>query len=697
MTTAIADPLEGLVRLSRVLGSDSRLVQPGGGNTSIKLGDALLVKGSGTDLRTIGPDGFTRLSLPRLAALAEADAMSDAEMMRFMASCMLADGPAPSVETPLHSLLPHRVIAHTHDVATMSLTNVPDGVAERLVRELFEGEIVHVPYSRPGFPLARAVSDMVNDIPAGATGLALAHHGLVVWGEDAEGVHRRLLRVVAKIDGYVEVYGRGRLNGFAALASPRRTPDDTPAGSRPRGVAAGAAGAPDRDHRHRLAEIVLPAVRGALRAADRVILHFDDGEDILAALADERARSLTERGVATPEHILRAGRLPVWLELDLSASADALAAQVHAQLEAARGAYEAYHERHAAPGEPPLGDWAKVVLVPGLGLITAFGDKRSAVTANLCYRATLAAIGGAEAVATFESLSEADVFEFEHWPLERRKVEEAAARERATRELPRRVVVVIGGASGIGKAAARRFVEEGAHVVVADLDGGAATAVAEELTERYAGKIVAAAVDVRDDASLDAVFGRAVLEFGGLDCLFYTAGLAPRFAPITEARREDLLHQLEVHYLGAVAAIGRAATIMRRQGTGGSIVASVSKAAIVPGREAVAYGGSKAALLQALRVAAVELGGDGIRVNAINADQVDTPLFRQFVRERAASRGVTEQDQLEVYRRRNLMGAGLIPAEAVADLAVALAGERFRFTTGDILTVDGGLPEAFPR
>jgi rhamnose utilization protein RhaD (predicted bifunctional aldolase and dehydrogenase)/NAD(P)-dependent dehydrogenase (short-subunit alcohol dehydrogenase family) len=697
MTTPIADPLEGLVRLSRVLGSDSRLVQPGGGNTSIKLGDALLVKGSGTDLRTIGPDGFTRLSLPRLAALADADAMSDAEMMRFMASCMLADGPAPSVETPLHSLLPHRVVAHTHDVATMSLTNVPDGVAERLVRELFEGEIVHVPYSRPGFPLARAVSDMVNDIPAGATGLALAHHGLVVWGDDAEEVHRRLLRIVAKIDGYVEVYGRGRLNGFAALASPRRTPDDTPAGSRPRGVAAGAAGAAARDRRHRLAEIVLPAVRGALRAADRVILHFDDGEDILAALADERARSLTQRGMATPEHILRAGRLPVWLELDQSASADPLAGQVRAQLEAARGAYEAYHERHAAPGERPLGDWAKVMLVPGLGLITAFGDKRSAVTANLCYRATLAAIGGAEAVATFESLSEADVFEFEHWPLERRKVEEAAARERATRELPRHVVVVIGGASGIGKAAARRFVEEGAHVVVADLDGAAATAVAEELTERYAGKIVAAAVDVRDDASLDAVFGRAVLEFGGLDCLFYTAGLAPRFAPITEARREDLLHQLEVHYLGAVAAIGRAATIMRRQGTGGSIVASVSKAAIVPGREAVAYGGSKAALLQALRVAAVELGGDGIRVNAINADQVDTPLFRQFVRERAASRGVTEQEQLEVYRRRNLMGAGLIPAEAVADLAVALAGDRFRFTTGDILTVDGGLPEAFPR
>ena len=202
---------------------------------------------------------------------------------------------------------------------------------------------------------------------------------------------------------------------------------------------------------------------------------------------------------------------------------------------------------------------------------------------------------------------------------------------------------------------------------------------------------------MRDDSSLDALFRQAVLEFGGLDCLFYTAGLPPRFAPITEIRREDLQRQLEVHYLGAVAAIGRAAAIMRRQGLGGSIVASVSKAALVPGRDAVAYGGSKAALLQALRVAAVELGGDGIRVNAINADQIETPLFLQFVKERAASRGVSVEEQLAVYRSRNLLGATLIPPEAVADIAVLLASDRFRFTTGDILTVDGGLPEAFPR
>jgi NAD(P)-dependent dehydrogenase (short-subunit alcohol dehydrogenase family) len=428
-----------------------------------------------------------------------------------------------------------------------------------------------------------------------------------------------------------------------------------------------------------------------------VILHFDDAEDVMASLAGERVPELVRRGMATPEHLLRAGRLPVWLDLDSAAPPDQIAELVRSRVAAARAEYEEYHGRHAGAGERPLDDWAKVVLAPGLGLITAFTDKRNAVTANRCYRASLEAILNAEAVDRFQFIPEKDVFEFEHWPLERRKIEEQTARERATKLLPRHIVVVIGGGSGIGRAAARRFAEEGAHVVVADLDADTSEAVAAEVAIKHPGQAVSAAVDVRDDASLDALFRQTVLEFGGLDCLFYTAGLPPRFAPITEIRREDLQRQLEVHYLGAVAAIGRAGEVMQRQGLGGSIVASVSKAALVPGRDAVAYAGSKAALLQALRVAAVELGADGIRVNAINADQVETPLFLQFAKERAASRGVSLEEQLKAYRSRNLMGATLIPPEAVADVAVLLASDRFRFTTGDILTVDGGLPDAFPR
>ena len=680
------DPLDQLVHLSHLIGQDTRLVQPGGGNTSIKQGDTLLVKGSGTDLRTITPDGFTRLSLSRLAALREADTMTDADMMRFMAGCMVAEGPAPSVETPLHALLPYRVIAHTHDVATMSLTNIPDAKAEELVRKLFDWRIVYVPYARPGFPLAQAVGQMVGgtegrmggEIPTDAIGLTLAHHGLVVWGDDAEECYARIVEVTGRMDEYLTA---------------KRRPSLRP--SAPPSIRASAS--PPLRHSAAVAELVLPVIRGALSKPERVILHYDIADDLVDSLADKKMPELVRRGMATPEHLLRAGRLPLWLDVDSEASADGVVDGIRGQLEVARAEYEEYHQRNAAAGERPLDDWAKVVLVPGLGLVTAFTDKRNAVTANLCYRATLEAITNAEALDHFEFIPERDVYEFERWPLERRKIEEQVAREKATKLLPRHVAVIIGGGSGIGAAAARRFAEEGAHVVVADLDGAMSEGVAREVASKFPGRAVGAAADVRSDASLDELFRRAVLEFGGLDCLFYTAGLPPRFASVTEIKREDLQRQLEVHYLGAVAAIGRAAAIMRRQGLGGSIVASVSKAALVPGRDAVAYGGSKAALLQALRVAAVELGGDGIRVNAINADQIETPLFLQFVRERAASRGVTMEEQLALYRSRNLMGATLIPPEAVADLAVLLASDRFRYTTGDILTVDGGLPEAFPR
>jgi NAD(P)-dependent dehydrogenase (short-subunit alcohol dehydrogenase family) len=515
---------------------------------------------------------------------------------------------------------------------------------------------------------------MVERIPPDAIGMTLAHHGLVVFGDDARQCYTRLVEVAACIEQYLAARRRGR-QVLGAARGPVPPPEE----------------------RRRRAEVVLPAVRGALGAADRVILHYDDAEDLLTTLAAERTRELVSRGMATPEHLLRAGRLPIWLDIDPDQPADAVVAETRAQVASQRAEYEAYHRRHAGPGERPLDDWAKVVLVPGVGVITAFSDKQSARTANLCYRAGLESMINAEAVDRFQFVPEKDVFEFEHWPLERRKVEEAIAQERATKLLPRHVVVVIGGGSGIGLAAAERFAGAGAHVMVADLDQGATEGAVTGLLTRFPGRVIGIPVDVRDDASLDALFLRTVLEFGGLDCLFYTAGLPPRFAAITAIRREDLQRQLEVHYLGAVAAIGRAAAIMRRQGLGGSIVASVSKAAVVPGKDAVAYAGSKAALLQALRVAAVELGSDGIRVNAINADQIETPLFLQFVRERAAGRGVTIEEQLETYRRRNLMGASLIPAEAVADIAVLLASEKFRYTTGGFLTVDGGLPEAFPR
>ncbi|MDN5849079.1 MAG: SDR family oxidoreductase [Nitrococcus sp.] len=678
-----ADALEQVVHLSHLIGADARLVQPGGGNTSVKIvvpnkhgadEARLLVKGSGTDLRTIDRSGFAALSLAELSELREQETMTDAEMMAFMAHCMVdPNAPAPSVETPLHSILPYTVIAHTHDVATMSLTNLADPVAERLIREIFEEKIFYAPYVRPGFPLARAVSQIAGDIPANAIGMTLAHHGLVVWGQDAEETYQRLRTTVGRIDEYLATCRRGK-RILGAVAKPELSVEQ----------------------RHRRAIGLLPVIRGALGSGPRVILHFDDSDEIRSRLTN-RFRAASQRGMTTPEHILRAGRLPVWLDLDLDACDEHITRCAREQLAAAHQQYLAYHERQARADLAPLSDWAKVVLVPGLGMVTAFKDKNSALTANTCYRAGMESIENAEAAGGFRFLSDEQVFEFEYWPLERRKVDAAIQRELSQQLLPRHVVVIIGGASGIGLAAAHRFAQEGANVVVADLDEAAAQRVAEDVAREHPGTVTAAAVDVREDASIAALMDRAVLEYGGLDCLFYTAGRAPRFASVLDVERTDLVQQLEVHYLGAVMAVRAAARVMVRQGIGGSIVASVSKAAIAPARDAVAYGASKAALMQALRVAAIELGQHGIRVNAINADQIDTPMFRQFVAERARGSGVTIEEQLERYRTRNAMGVSLIPAQAVADMAVLLASRKFAFTTGDILTIDGGLPDAFPR
>ena len=390
----------------------------------------------------------------------------------------------------------------------MSLTNVGDGTAERLVTELFEGAIVYVPYVRPGFPLARAVGELATRIPSGAEGLALAHHGLVVWGDDAESCEKRLTRVVGRIDEYLQSARRGR-----RLGSSGRT-------------------GPSAEERLRRAELLLPVVRGALSLPERVVLHFDDGADVLAALDRSDMPELVHRGMATPEHLLRAGRLPLWLPLDRAAPDETLVAETGRLLAEARDEYEAYHRRHAATGQPPLHDWAKVILVPGLGMITAFNDKRGAVTANLCYRAVLETIENAEAVDRFEFLPEADVFEFEHWPLERRKLEEQiAARPRDPAASP-----ADRGRDRWGEryrqAAARRDSRKRAPTWWWPTSTRAARRSRRpELAAEFPGRAIGVAVDVRDDASLDALFRRAVLEFGGLDCLFYTAGAAAALRP----------------------------------------------------------------------------------------------------------------------------------------------------------------------
>jgi len=673
------DAIAQLVYLSNLIGRDSRLVQRGGGNTSVKLpepdlfdqqAEALVVKGSGTDLRTIDAGGFTHLYLDRLAGLRTRGAIDDAEMLELMRAAMLYPGrdPLPSVETPLHSLLPFRFIAHTHDVATLSLSDTPS--AEDNVMRAFGDEVAFLPYARPGFPLAKLVAERYAERPPdGAVALVLEKHGLVVWGDEAKGCYENLVRVISKAEEFV-----AERAGERAIFGDLKT--EPLQDSEPRALAAKA----------------LPALRGALAQEGwRPVLTWDGGDETLDDIGRERFAEVAVCGVMTPEHILRAGVLPLVLHPGLTVQPDAVPDILR---ESVRQARAVYVKRVARRGHrTPIADDIKTVLVPGLGAFYAGADRRAALTAQECYRATLEVMRSAEAVESFAFLSEADATDMEYWPLERRKVEEV----RASRPpLDGKVALVVGGASGIGKAASERLAGDGAHIAIADLDSDGAAAVVREINATRPDRAVSLRVDVTDPASVAEMVGETVLHFGGLDVLFYSPGVAPDYAPVVDMPDDEVEEKLRVHYQGAVSATREAARVMVEQRLGGRLIYNASKAAFAPGEGFAAYGASKAALVHYVRNAASELGKHGITANYINADAVETPLFRALVRIRAEQSGRSEDEVLESYAQRSILRHAMVPPDAVADAVAWLASERAAYTTGCVITVGGG-HEAFPR
>ena len=706
--------IEQVVYLSNLIGADLSLVQPGGGNTSVKLEEedlfgcrvlSLVVKGSGTDLRTIDAGGFTHLYTDRLAVLKQKDAISDEQMMHLMRVCMIlpdAD-PLPSVETPLHSLLPQRFVAHTHDVATLSLTDTPS--AAEHVRRVYSDDVAFLEYARPGVPLAKRLAERFPDgPPPGAKALVMEKHGLAVWGETARECYETLGVVIRKAEEYVAERARGkRVFGREATirgqASPRQDGE-----------------------RRDVAAAILPAIRGELmRGGWRCVLHLDDSPEMVAAISDEGFAEVAARGVMTPEHILRAGMRPLVVPLrmadavavgakhsEISSTADSHpASQTTSDSKDEPGAsplqrsvrdsirefgktYTAYADRH---GVQPIPDYPKTIVIPGAGIVFAGKDRRDAMIAADCYRATMQVMASAEAVERFEFLSETDACEMEYWPLERRKIEES---EKTRGDLEGKVALVIGAASGIGRAAALRFAEEGAHIAACDLDHEGAAAVAAAINGRTAERAVGLVLDVSHSKSMETAVREAVLHFGGIDVMFYSAGVAPQLQSVTEMTDDEVEQQLAVHYRGAVAATREVSKAMLTQGTGGRLVYNTSKAAFAPGEGAAAYGASKAALVHYVRNVANELGRHGITANYINADAVDTPLFRSLLAQRAKAAGLSEKEMLARYAERSALREALVPAEAVADAALWLASDRSAHTTGCVITVGGGA-EGMPR
>ncbi|MBI2468724.1 MAG: bifunctional rhamnulose-1-phosphate aldolase/short-chain dehydrogenase, partial [Candidatus Rokubacteria bacterium] len=651
----------------------------GGGNTSVKLTEpdlrgrpvrVLRVKGSGSDLKSIARKDFPGVRLDDVLPLLEREDMGDQEMVDYLARCLQEpNAPRPSIETLLHGFLPFEAVIHTHADAIVALTNTERG--HEVVREVFGKDAVSIPYRRPGFRLSREVADAVR-ANAAARGVLLEKHGLITWGATLKEAYLGTIDLVTRGEERLRDAARGR-RAFGPPAVP----------------------VPDADTRRAVATAIAPVLRGLIGRDRRVILRFDDAPDVLELVSAPEAARLTQVGPATPDHTVLTKRLPCFVPLAETAAPEAVIAALRPAIETFARGYAAYFETHRFEGATLADPYPRVILLPGLGMFTSGKDARTAAIVADIYRHTAWVLRAASAVGPYASLTSAEAFGVEYWPLELYKLTLAPPEK----ELARRITLVTGGASGIGRAVARRLAREGAHVVVGDLDEEGAARVAHEIvTELGPARALGVHMDVTSEEGVQDGLLAAVETYGGLDIVVSNAGIA-HSAPIDAMALADWERSFAVNARGHFLVTREAFRVLKAQGLGGSLVFVATKNVMSPGKDFAAYSAAKAAEAQLAKVAAIEGGPYGIRVNIVNPDAVfrDSGLWSDEVRrERARAQGIAVDQLEEFYRKRNLLGVSVLP-EDVAEAVLFLASDRAAKTTGCTLTVDGGVRDAFPR
>jgi rhamnose utilization protein RhaD (predicted bifunctional aldolase and dehydrogenase)/NAD(P)-dependent dehydrogenase (short-subunit alcohol dehydrogenase family) len=652
----VSEDLALRVYSSRLLGVESRLVQHGGGNTSLKTTladvfgapvDVLCVKGSGWDLGDIEPEGLPAVRMGPLLDLRRLNSLSDEAMVDAQRGALISSSaPNPSVETLLHAWIPERYIDHTHANAVLSLTDQPDG--EALCLDLYGERLALVSYCMPGFSLAQLAAGVFEAHPK-AEGMVLLKHGIFTWGESAQIAYERMIEHVSRAEA--------RLTAGVRTLVQVRLPKIAP-----------------------LSEIA-PAVRGALAEAlgdgrfRRVVLEHRASPALLAFAGGEAVARDAQAGPVTPDHVIRIKPWPLILPAPTTGDEAGFAQAARAAVADYADRYRAYFERHnatATPKKTMLDPWPRWVLVPGVGLFGAGASRKEAAVAADVAETTAKTITAAEAIGRFESITEADLFDMEYWSLEQAKLGKAKPLS-----LAGQAVAVTGGGGTIGAAIATAFAAQGAAVAVLDRDGPAAERTAKAV------KGLAITCDVTDAAQVSAAFQRIAETFGGLDILVSNAGAAFTGA-IGEVDDAVLRESFELNFFAHQSAAQAAVRIMRRQTSGGALLFNVSKQAVNPGPDFGPYGLAKAATLSLMRQYAVEYGAAGIRSNAVNADRIRSGLLTdEMVTRRSAARGVSERN----YLSGNLLGRE-VAAEDVAQAFVSLAlAEK---TTAAVLTVDGG-------
>ncbi len=679
-----------LLYRSNLLGSDKRITNFGGGNTSAKVmmpdplsgtdTEVLWVKGSGGDIGSMKLDGFATLYQDKLDALRKLyrGVEHEDEMVGYLPHCTFNLNPrASSIDTPLHAYVPRSHVDHVHPDAIIAIAAAKDG--EKLTNDIFGDDIGWLPWKRPGYELGLWLGDFCKNNPD-ARGVVLGSHGLFTWADTAEECYAVTLEIINKAIGWLskknsatKAFGGER---HSALSAPQR---------------------------QQIAELLMPEIRGLISQSQYKIGHFDDSEAVLEFVCSKEMPALAALGTSCPDHFLRTKIRPLIIQFDPNVqnvtdpeNIDSTLDALPAALEKYRQDYAGYFQRCKHADSPAMRDPNPVVyLVPGVGMITFANDKATARISAEFYTNAINVMRESSAVSEYCGLPEQEAFDIEYWLLEEAKLQ----RMPKPKSLAGRVAFVTGGAGGIGSATADRFLSEGACVVLADIDKALLSKTCKQLVSTHGSDRVREVVmDVTDESQVSAAFATTAREYGGLDILVSNAGIASS-AAVEDTTLELWNKNMDILSTGYFLVSRDAFRVFKRQDLGGAVVFVASKNALAASPGASAYCTAKAAEVHLARCLALEGASGGIRVNVVNPDAVlqGSKIWSgEWLQQRADAYGKNTEELQAHYRDRSLLKREVLP-EDIAEASFFLVSDASAKSTGNIINVDAGNVQSFTR
>jgi len=681
------DEVALLLYRSNLLGSDLRLTNYGGGNTSCKTlekdplskedVEVMWIKGSGGDIGTLKRNGLAGLYVNKLRSLEGVyrGIEQEDEMVQLFNHCIYdLDSKAPSIDTPLHGFLPFKHIDHLHPDAAIAIAAAKDG--EQITAELFGGQIGWVGWQRPGFDLGLQLRDCLDRNP-GIRGIMLGSHGLFTWGDTSYECYINTLEVVEKCATYIEeaIAQKGNVFGGQRVESLERA------------------------SRLNNASKLAPVLRGMCSSERHMVGHFTDDDRVLEFINSADMERLAAMGTSCPDHFLRTKISPLVLNLAPDTDLDDtenLKELLAPQFSDYRDMYRDYYEACRKGNSPAMRDPNPVIILyPGIGLFSFSKDKQTARVAAEFYLNAINVMRGAEAISQYTSLDRQEAFDIEYWLLEEAKLQ----RMPAPKPLSGRIALVTGSAGGIGKAISRKFIEEGAVVILNDMDHDRLSDTAGDFERDFSrDSFISIPLNVLDQEEIKNAFELASLSLGGIDIVVNCAGLSIS-KPIEDHTLEDWDLLYDVLVKGQFMVTQEAVKVMRKQELGGDILNIVSKNALVSGPNNAGYGSAKAAQLHLSRLNAAELGSSKIRVNVVNPDAViaESKIWEgAWAEGRAKAYGISTADLPAFYAKRTLLNETILP-EDIANACFLFVGGLLNKSTGNVLNVDGGVANAFVR